>query len=159
MLLHRDRVWALIFLALSIAYGVEAQQIELYFGGEDETFTARTFPTALAWTGGIVSFLLLISPVDPDPRPRLREILNYDWLRVAALLLLMIAYGLTIQRIGFFLSTSLFLLAGYALLGERRPWMLFLASFPLVAVFQFLLQGLLGIYLADPFLARLGVTG
>ena len=37
--------------------------------------------------------------------------------------------------------------------------MLFLASFPLVAVFQFLLQGLLGIYLADPFLAWLGVTG
>jgi len=157
--LHRDRVWALIFLALSVAYGVEAQQIELYFGGEDEAFTARTFPTALAWTGGITAFLLLISPVDADPRPRLREILGYDWLRVGALLALMIAYGLAIQRLGFFLSTSLFLLAGYLILGERRVWMLLLASFPVVAVFQFLLQGLLGIYLNDPFLTLIGITG
>lgn len=159
MLLHRDRVWALIFLALSIAYGIEAGRIELYFGGEEEAFTARTFPVALAWAGGIVAFLLLISPVDPDPEPPLREIRRYDWLRVLALLGLMTAYGLAIQRIGFFLSTSLFLLGGYAILGERRPSMLLLASFPVAAVFQFLLQGLLGVYLNDPFLSRIGITG
>jgi len=159
MLLHRDRVWALIFLALAIAYGIEAGRIELYFGGEDEAFTARTFPMALAWAGGITAFLLLISPVDPEPAPSLREIRRYDWMRVLALLVLMIAYGLAIQRIGFFLSTSLFLLGGYAILGERRIWMLLLASFPVVAAFQFLLQGLLGVYLNDPFLTLLGITG
>ncbi len=159
MWLHRDRILALLFLAASIAYGIEARHIELYFGGENEPFTARTFPTALAWAGGFLSLLLLILPPRPDAEPRIGELLAYDWPRFVALCLLMVAYGLAVQPIGFFLATGCFLTAGYAILGERRPLVLLLASWPLVALFQFLLQGVLGVYLADPFLRALGVAG
>ena len=58
-----------------------------------------------------------------------------------------------------FLTTSLFLLSSYYLLGERRWTLMFVLSFPFVAVFMFLIHGLLDIYLTDPILKALGVIG
>ena len=70
-----------------------------------------------------------------------------------------IFYGFTILRVGFFLSTSIFLLFAYYFLGERRwKWML-LFSFPFVALFMLLLHGVLDIYLRDPLLKYLGIIG
>ena len=56
-------------------------------------------------------------------------------------------------------STSLFLIASYYFLGERRWIWMFLLSFPFVALFMFLLHGVLGIYLRDPLLKSLGIIG
>ena len=82
-----------------------------------------------------------------------------DYKKVIFLVIIMIFYGLTILRVGFFLSTSIFLLFAYYFLGERRwKWML-LFSFPFVALFMFLLHGLLDIYLRDPLLKYLGIIG
>ncbi|NJN64522.1 MAG: tripartite tricarboxylate transporter TctB family protein, partial [Acidobacteria bacterium] len=120
MTMNSDRVSALIFLAFSIAYGVMAQDINLYFGWEEEAFTARTFPTALAWAGAGVSLLLLVVPSEGSRALSLSAIRRYDWWRFLLLCGLMLVYGLTIQTVGFFLSTSLFLLIGYLILGERR---------------------------------------
>ena len=66
-------------------------------------------------------------------------------------------YGFTIKSVGFLLSTSVFLIGGYLLLGERRLWLLLLASVPVAGSFQFILDGLLGIHITDPFLEMLGV--
>ena len=60
--LNRDRISALVLLAFSIAYGVLAYDIELYFVAPDDPFTPRTFPIALSWAGGIVALLILILP-------------------------------------------------------------------------------------------------
>ena len=68
-------------------------------------------------------------------------------------------YGFVILKIGYFLSTSLFLIASYYFLGERRWVWMFVLSFPFVALFMFLLQGILNIYLRDPFLQMLGIIG
>ena len=86
-----------------------------------------------------------------------QKFLNYK--NTLYLVVVMIVYGLTIRLVGFFLTTSLFLLSSYYLLGERRWTIMFMLSFPFVAIFMFLIHGLLDIYLTDPLLKALGVIG
>jgi putative tricarboxylic transport membrane protein len=153
----RDRLSGLVFLALCIAYGVEAQSIQVFWADPDAALTPKTFPTALAWLGGLIAFLMVISPENPEPGHPWPQLKRFDWLRVAALLGLMVLYGLALQRLGFLVASTAFLVAGFVLLGERRWWMIAAASLPVVAFFQFSLHGVLGIYIADPVLEWLGV--
>ena len=93
---------------------------------------------------------------------RLKEEVDHkvlDYKKVIFLVVIMIFYGLTILRVGFFVSTSIFLLLSYYFLGERRWKFMIIFSFPFVAIFMFLLHGLLNIYLRDPFLKYLGIIG
>ena len=78
---------------------------------------------------------------------------------IGYLILISLIYAAVILKIGYFISTSLFLIASYYFLGERRWIWMFLLSFPFVAIFMFLLHGVLNIYLRDPFLKYLGVMG
>tara|TARA_Y100000287_G_scaffold167784_1_gene151492 strand:- start:98 stop:424 length:327 start_codon:yes stop_codon:yes gene_type:complete len=82
-----------------------------------------------------------------------------DYKSIIYLLVISIIYGAVILKIGYYLSTSLFLIASYYFLGERRWIWMFLLSFPFVALFMFLLHGVLGIYLRDPLLKSLGIIG
>ena len=157
MRLTLDRIAGLVFLAFCIAYGLLAGNIELYFGGENEPFTARTFPTVLAWFGSIIAFLIVVLPSRDAESADAATIRRLDWRHVLPLLVLMILYGLTIKSVGFFVSTSVFLLAGFLILGERRWLVLAAAPIPIVATFQFLLHDVLGIYIADPVLQALGI--
>jgi putative tricarboxylic transport membrane protein len=93
---------------------------------------------------------------------KLSEEVNHkvlDYKKVSFLIIIMIFYGLTILRVGFFLSTSVFLLLSYYYLGERRWTWMIIFSFPFVALFMFLLHGILDIYLRDPLLKLIGVIG
>lgn len=146
-MLNRDRVAALIFLAFSIAYGVQAMAIPLPGVAAAEAFTARTMPYGLAIAGVVCSFLLLVLPNKGEGQSLGDAFLGLRWGRVGALLVLMVGYGLTIRLLGFLVSTSLFLIIGYALLGERRWTVILGASIPLVVGFWALITQLLGIYL------------
>ena len=84
---------------------------------------------------------------------------HLDYKSIIYLILISIIYGAVILKIGYFLSTSLFLIASYYFLGERRLLWMFLLSFPFVAIFMFLLHGVLNIYLRDPLLQYLGIIG
>ena len=84
---------------------------------------------------------------------------HLDYKSIGYLILISIIYGAVILKIGYFLSTSLFLIASYYFLGERRWLWMFLLSFPFVAIFMFLLHGVLNIYLRDPLLQYLGIIG
>jgi putative tricarboxylic transport membrane protein len=142
----RDRLSALIFLGLSVAYGVLAFQIELFPGSEYEAFTARTMPIGLAVVGSVVALLILVAPSKHDAEGQTR-LSGLKWNRAILLCLLMIAYGATITRLGFVVSTTLFLGLGIVLLGERR-WYVVLGVAVVVALgFWALLTKLLGIYL------------
>ena len=155
MRITRDRIGALFFLALAIAYSVAAGGIELYPGDEEELFNARTFPRFIGIMAALFAFLILVQPArDADDAV---DWSAYDWGRPALLCLFMLAYGLAIKWPGFFLATSVFLAAGIVLLGERRWWLVLLASLPVAAGFEFILDGLLGIYIEDPFLSWLGL--
>ena len=99
-----------------------------------------------------MSFLTLILSKGKD------EPLNqFEWIKVLVLFVLVFTYGLIIKSVGFFISTNLFLIFSYYYLGVRNYKVLVLCSFPVVAALQFLLHGLLDVYIRDPFLKLVGV--
>ena len=67
--------------------------------------------------------------------------------QTAVLLLLMWVYTALLEPIGFLLATSVFLSAGFFIMGERRWRVLLLASVPVAVVFWLIVTKLLGIYL------------
>ena len=82
-----------------------------------------------------------------------------EFKKTTLLVLTMIVYGATILKVGFFLSTSLFLVFSYYFLGERRWKYIIIFSFPFVAIFMYLLHGVLAVYLRDPLLKYIGIMG
>ena len=150
------KIISLLFFILSAFYLYTAYQIQVFAFDENAPFNAKTFPIYLGYTGMFLSALRMILPEKVVEEVD-HKVLDYK--KVIFLVIIMIFYGLTILRVGFFLSTSIFLLFAYYFLGERRwKWMLFF-SFPFVALFMFLLHGILDIYLRDPLLKYLGIIG
>ena len=147
---------SLLFLVFSVFYLYTAYNIQVFSFDENAPFNARTFPVYLGWAGIVLSGLYIILPeknkIEVDHK-------YLDYKSIIYLVLLSIIYGAVILKIGYFISTSLFLFGSYYLLGDRRwIWMFFL-SFPFVAIFMFLLHGILNIYMRDPFLKTLGIIG
>ena len=135
----KDRVGGLLLLAFCIAYGLLSREIRLLPFQMDAAFHARTMPEVLTVLGVGLSLIVMIFPGSAE-RPKLA---GFQWGRCLLFLGLMSLYGLTIRPLGFILSTSLFLMIGFALLGERRPHILLLVAVPLVVVFWVLMtQGL-----------------
>lgn len=143
-LLSRDRVGALLFLLFCLGYGYQTSQIPLFPGDEYEPFTARTLPTILTWIGSGLSLMLLVTGKSDQASG---AVTDFDWKLLISFLVLMALYGFGLTHLGFVLATSLFLLAGFYLLGERRKPVLFGASFPFVIGFYLLLTQGLDIYL------------
>ena len=95
----------------------------------------------------------------PDQKPIEVDPTYLEFRKTILLVITMIVYGATILKVGFFLSTSLFLVFSYYFLGERRWGLMLIFSFPFVALFMFLLHGALNIYLRDPLLKYIGIIG
>ncbi|MBN3563718.1 tripartite tricarboxylate transporter TctB family protein [Aliamphritea spongicola] len=146
MTITKDHIGGLVFLCLSVAYGYYARDIPLLPGDEFEPFTARSVPNALAWIGGVLSLALIVT-AKSDTANTLR-LAGLDFGLVSKLLILVVLFGLALDWLGFLLATVLFLIAGYWLLGERRPKMLLVASVPFAVGIWFVLTQLLDIYLA-----------
>jgi putative tricarboxylic transport membrane protein len=146
----REKVGALVMLLFSMAYGLLALKIPLSFLAQNEFFTSRTMPYALAVLGVFIALLILVFPTtDPEGKRSLREETHgMDWKTAILLVVGMIAYGLTMKWIGFIISSILFLLVGFYILGERRIKRMLLASIPLVVMLWFLMSSLLGVYIA-----------
>ena len=149
-----ERLVALIFLVLCIAYGVAAQRIELLFGAEFSPFNARTFPTLLAGAGAVVALLILIAPqsgrADAPSQP-------LRWKPVAALTAAVFAYAWLIEWVGFLLASVAFLAVSCWLLGERN-WRVIAGVAVGISLSLFLiLDVMLDIYLDDPILRAIGL--
>ncbi len=150
-ILSKDRVGAMLLLAFCVGYGVMSQEIRMLPFQMNAAFHARTMPEALSVLGIVLALMLLIFP-GSDTKPVLR---GYNWLTAALVILLMFAYALTVRPAGFLLATTLFLMVGFALLGERRPLVLVGASAPIVVGFWLLMSEVLDVYVA-PLPAFLG---
>ena len=139
MLFSKDRIGGVLLLLFCVTYGLLSQNIRLLPFQENVAFHARTMPEVLAVLGiGLSLIVILFSGA--GARPELR---GYQWAKCALFLVLMSGYGLAIRPLGFIISTSLFLMIGFALLGERRPLTLVLVAVPLVVAFWVLMsQGL-----------------
>ena len=156
MRISTDKIISLLFFILSALYLYQTYQIQVFSFDENAPFNAKTFPTFIAYFGMFLSILFVVLPERSRSEVD-HKVLDYK----STLFLIVIAtiYGFIILRVGFFLSTSLFLFFSYYFLGERRWIWMFVLSFPFVALFMFLLHGLLDIYLRDPFLKMLGIIG
>ena len=151
-----SKIISLLFFIFSGFYLYTAHHIQVFTFDENAAFNAKTFPIYLGYAGLFFSGLKLILP-DPDTIKVEHKTLEYK--KTALLIVIAIIYGATILKVGYFLTTSLFLFASYYFLGERRWILMFLLSFPFVAFFMYLLHGILEIYLRDPFLQSIGVMG
>ena len=156
MKISPSKIISLLFFIFSGFYLYTAYQIRVFAFDENAAFNARTFPVYLGYAGLIFSALYIILPE--------RKLSNVDvsileYKKTILLVALMIIYGITILKAGYFLSTSIFLVLSYIVLGERKWVWIFILSFPFVAIFMYLLHGLLNIYLRDPFLQYIGVMG
>ena len=156
MNINTTKIISLLFFIFSVFYLYTAYQIQVFAFDENAPFNARTFPIYLGYTGLFFSGLKLILP-DPDTIKVEHRSLEYK--KTGILILIAIIYAATILKVGYFLTTSLFLFSSYYFLGERRWKFMIIFSFPFVAIFMFLLHGLLNIYLRDPFLKYLGIIG
>jgi len=150
------KIISLLFFIFSAFYLYTAYQIRVFSFDENAAFNAKTFPIYLGYFGMFIAGLKIVLPEKTSEEVD-QKFLNYK--KTLILILIMVAYGLTIRPVGFFLSTSLFLISSYYFLGERRWLRMFMLSFPFVAIFMFLVHGLLDIYLTDPILKALGVIG
>ena len=146
------RISALIFLLFFIIYSYLAGEIKVFVFDENADFNARTFPKLISYLGILFSFLTLVLSRGED-----EPLGQYEWLKVFILFILVFTYGIIIKSIGFFLSTNLFLLISYYYLGVRNFKVLLLCSIPVVSALQFMLHGLLNVYIRDPFLQFLGI--
>ena len=147
---------SLLFLVLSVFYLYTAYNIQVFAFDENAPFNARTFPIYLGWAGIILSSLKIILPEKVTTEVNHKHL---DYKSIIYLIIISLIYAAVILKIGYFISTSLFLFASYYFLGERRWVLMFILSFPFVAAFMYLLHGLLNIYLRDPFLKYIGVMG
>ena len=156
MRISTDKIISLLFFILSVFYLYQTYQIQVFSFDENAPFNAKTFPTFLAYIGMFLSILYLLLP-ERKPSNVDHKVLDYK--STLLLIIIVTIYGFILLKAGFFLSTSLFLFFSYYFLGERRWIWMFILSFPFVALFMFLLHGLLDIYLRDPFLKMLGIIG
>jgi putative tricarboxylic transport membrane protein len=145
MALSKERIGALFFLVLSITYGYYGSEIRLHPGDEFEPMNAQTLPYVLSILGIGLSIFLLITARQPEHKT---EADKHEWLPVILLIGLTLIYGLTLDWLGFLISTTLFLIGGFWILGERRWRVLLKIAIPFVLVFWGGLTQLLDIYLA-----------
>ena len=156
MKINSVKIISLLFFILSAFYLYTAHQIQVFAFDEGAPFNAKTFPIYLGYAGMFFSGLKIVLP---DQKPIEVDPTYLEFKKTILLVLTMIVYGATILKVGYFLTTSLFLFTSYYFLGERRWILMFLLSFPFVAAFMYLLHGILDIYLRDPFLQSIGVMG
>ena len=152
MTINYTRISAFVFLLIFLIYSYLAGEIRVFTFDENADFNARTFPKLISYLGIIVSLLTLV--LSRNEKENMRQ---YEWVSVIVLFALVFSYGLLIKTIGFFVSTNLFLIISYLYLGVRSYKVIIFSSFPVVAALQFMLHGLLDVYIRDPFLQFLGV--
>ena len=156
MKINSVKIISLLFFVLSAFYLYTAHQIQVFSFDENAPFNAKTFPIYLGYAGMFFSGLKLVLP---DQKPVEIDARYLEFKKTILLVLAVIFYGVTILKVGFFLSTSLFLVFSYYFLGERRWRLILIFSFPFVAIFMYLLHGVLQVYLRDPLLKYIGIMG
>lgn len=136
------RIGGILLLAFCCFYAWKIGDIRLLPFQANQAFTPRTMPQVLAIIGISLSILIIIFPDSSGPK-RLVETFKsneLNWKLGLAFLVLMSIYGLTVRPLGFILSTSVFLMAGFAMLGERNILKLVFVAVPLVVAFWALMS-------------------
>lgn len=148
-----DRWIALILLGICLVYGYTAW---FTMDGSLAPFMKRnpiwpsTFPKVLSVLGILACVIILLGLEKSEIKEAeidYRRLGDYHLGQAVLLLALMVAYALCLRPLGFLLSTSLFLILGSAILGERKwPLMILIAALA-TGIVWYLVQQILGIYM------------
>jgi putative tricarboxylic transport membrane protein len=151
MTMTKDRFGGLLFLLLCLTYGYYAGDIPMLPRDEFEPFNAQTMPNWLAGLGIFLALLMIFSKGSSSVKNE--PLLAANVGIMLGLLSFTFLLSLALPWFGFPVTTSLFLIASYRLLGERRPKMLLLASVPFALALWLLLTQVLEVYIAPARLA------
>lgn len=153
--ISRDKLSALVLLAASTSFGVLANNMNGLADQPEATMASGRLSLAFALAGSLIALLMLLSP---DKERRSPGSAFFSTLqRLVGLAVLVVGYAFTLETLGFFVATSLFLALGYLLLGERRWWSVLMTSVPVAAILELLIYGVFGIAIADPLLRAIGI--
>ena len=104
------KIISLLFFVLSAFYLYTANQIQVFAFDINSPFNAKTFPIYLGYAGMFFAGLQILLPEKSVVKVN-HNVLDYK--KVIYLVIIMIFYGFTILKVGFFLSTSICLLLSY----------------------------------------------
>lgn len=153
-----DRWIALIFVTFCCIYGYAAfftmDQLLPPFMQRNPVWPS-TFPKVLAVLGIFVGMIVLLgveksSEAEKEPSAtdiNYRRLGEYKIGQALLLLGLMVAYALMLRPAGFLLATSTFLVAGNAILGERKFHIMVPVAVIATVFVWYLVQQVLGIFL------------
>ncbi|MDR9428614.1 MAG: tripartite tricarboxylate transporter TctB family protein [Salibaculum sp.] len=152
-----DRWIALIFIVFCCSYGYLAfftmdQDVPPFM--QSNPVWPSTFPKVLAVLGIVVGLVVLLGLEKPDaqeepaaPEIDYRRLHHYKLGQALAMLGLMMAYALLLRPAGFLIATTLFLVAGSTVLGERKFHVMIPVSLIAAGFVWYLVQQVLGIFL------------
>ena len=135
-MLSINRWVALGLLAFSSGYGYLAFTYRILPFERFLAMKPNTLPIGLAVAGMICSIAILLMPEGHDSESVEEKTVlgsdhkylespgDYEWGKGVALLVLAVVYALSLRQAGFLLSTSMFLIIGGIMLGERKYWIL-----------------------------------
>ncbi len=162
-----DRWIALIFVAFCCIYGYAAfftmDQLLPPFMQRNPVWPS-TFPKLLSVMGvgiGLIVLLGIEKAPDGDKEPsatdiNYRRLTEYKLGQALSLLGLMILYALMLRPAGFLIATTVFLVGGSAILGERKWHIMIPVAMLATGFVWYLVQEVLGIFLR-PFPFFMGV--
>ncbi|MCY4439123.1 MAG: tripartite tricarboxylate transporter TctB family protein [Deltaproteobacteria bacterium] len=151
-----ERAIALIFVVVCVAYGYTAfvvMEASLLPFERNMTFLPNVLPKWLSVIGALVGLAVLVQAGSgtgaqtADDDIDLGNLRQYKLGQAILLLALMIAYALLLRPVGFVTATTLFLVLGAMILGERRYIILVPVSVLAAFLIWYLVQEVLGIFL------------
>ena len=148
-----DRWIALVILGICLIYGYTA-----WFTMDDALapFMRRnpiwpsTFPKVLSILGIVASMIIVLGLEKAEQKEHdidYRRLTEYNLVQAVLLLALMVAYALCLRPVGFLISTSVFLIAGAVILGDRKWHVMIPIAVIASLVVWYLVQQVLGIYM------------
>ncbi|WP_417672162.1 tripartite tricarboxylate transporter TctB family protein [Roseibium sp.] len=151
-----DRWIAFVFLILCLIYGYSAffvMDIGLPPFMQRNPIWPSSFPKVLSVLGIVISLIVLLGiekGVGGEKAPEInyRRLTEYKLGQALSLVGLMILYAFMLRPAGFLLSTSIFIIAGAVILGERRYAVLIAVALIAAGFVWYLVQEVLGIFLS-----------
>ena len=148
-----DRWIALVILGVCLIYGYTA-----WFTMDDALapFMRRnpiwpsTFPKVLSILGIVAAMIIVLGLEKAEQKEHdidYRRLTEYNLGQAVLLLALMVAYALCLRPVGFLISTSVFLIAGAVILGDRKWHVMIPIAVIASLVVWYLVQQVLGIYM------------
>ena len=150
-----DRWIAFLFLAFSIAYGWAAWEYPILPFERNNPIKPNTLPLGLSALGILFSLILVMSTgrgggarSSGGGDIQVARLGEYKIGQAIGLIVAMIVYAVALRPIGFVAATTLFLVGGGALLGERKFHILIPVALIGAGGVWYLVQEVLGIFLS-----------